>query len=146
MAVMTIRPSSKTLKPFYTLAFLLAAVILFIANNRPAGGDSLYWLLVIPGAIFAYALVRHFLLFFTRLTITDKRLTYESGLLSRSTRTMDLAKIQDIQVEQSLLQRLLGLGTISIETAGERGPLVMEGIDDPHAVAEQILAAAGKTS
>ena len=64
--------------------------------------------------------------------------------MSKSTRTMDLSRIQDVRVEQSILQRLRGIGNVSIETAGESGRLVMPNIDEPHAVAEYILESSRK--
>jgi uncharacterized membrane protein YdbT with pleckstrin-like domain len=47
-------------------------------------------------------------------------------------------------VEQSFMDRLLDLGTISIETAGETSSLTMHGIEEPQEIAEYILEAAAR--
>ena len=57
---------------------------------------------------------------------------------------MEVAKVQDVRVEQSFMQRLLGIGTISIETAGETSRMTMAGVAQPHEVADYILEAARK--
>jgi uncharacterized membrane protein YdbT with pleckstrin-like domain len=63
-------------------------------------------------------------------------------MASRSTRTMEIHKVQDVRVDQSLTQRLLGTGNISIETAGETSRLTLVNIDRPQYVADRILEAA----
>jgi uncharacterized membrane protein YdbT with pleckstrin-like domain len=78
------------------------------------------------------------------LTITGKRLRYDLGMLSRSTRTMELAKVQDVHVDQTFFQRILGLGNLSIQSAGETGNITIQNIDRPHDVAEFILETARK--
>lgn len=136
-----ITPSAKLLKPFYWTAAILTGLILFYSNNK---GPDLYWLLVVPAVIVAWTLVRHFRLRYTRLGVGGGKLKYETGLFSRSVRTMELAKVQNVRVDQTFMDRILNLGTISIETAGESSQLSMVGIDSPQQVAEFILAAAGK--
>jgi membrane protein YdbS with pleckstrin-like domain len=73
------------------------------------------------------------------LTIDADHLTYESGLLSRMRRTVDLGKVQDVTARQSFGERMVGLGDLMVETAGERSAIVIEGIDRPQEVADLIL-------
>jgi len=77
----------------------------------------------------------------TKATITGDKLRYEAGLFSKSTRTIQLSKVQDVRVDQTLGQRMLGVGDISIETSGESSRLTMPHIDRPQAVADEIIAA-----
>lgn len=136
-----ITPSAKLLKPFYWAAAIIAGLILFYSNNH---GADLYWLLILPALIIAWTLARHLRLKYTKLTIAGDKLKYETGILSRSVRTMELAKVQDVVVEQSFMDRILSLGTISIQTAGETSRLSMAGVEHPQQVAEFILASARK--
>ena len=76
------------------------------------------------------------------MTIVDGRLRYQSGILSRTTRTLELGRIQDVRADQKLGQRILGIGDITVETAGEAGRLEIEDVDSPQSVAERILDAA----
>ncbi len=75
-----------------------------------------------------------------RVSITGDKLRYDLGLLSKTTRNIQLSKVQDVRVDQSLGQRMLGVGDISIETSGEASRLTLRNIDDPHAVADEIIA------
>jgi uncharacterized membrane protein YdbT with pleckstrin-like domain len=135
-----IRPSIKLLYPLYALAVLLALGIITVANNQ--SDDRLRWLLIAPGIILLVTIAKHLRLKFTKLTVGAGKLRYETGMLSRSTRTMEIHKVQDVRVDQSLGQRMLGTGNISIETAGESSRLTMANIDRPHIIADKILEAA----
>ncbi len=132
------RPSSKLLKPVYTLSFVLIAIAYGYNNNRTDRQD---WLVIPPLLLLGWTVFRHIKLRFTSLTVAGRRLRYDVGMLSRSTRTMELAKVQDVHVNQTLFQRILGLGNLSIESAGETGRLSINNIDRPHDVAEFILEA-----
>ena len=136
-----IRPSIKLIKLTYWLAILLAAVVLAYSYVDTAPW-WIIWLLLLPALVFVAAAVSHVARLFTKLTVTGERLRYESGVLSKATRTMELAKVQDVRVDQSLGQRLLNLGNLSIETAGETSRMTIGNIDRPNEVAERILEAA----
>ena len=135
-----LRPSLKLVRPFYTVAFVLAALVFFYNNNREEGRQD--WLLIFPALLFIWTIIRQMALRFTSLTVQGPRLRYDQGMLSKRTRTMELSRIQDVQIQQTLMQRMLNIGTISIESAGESGRLYMQNVDNPQAVAEYILDAA----
>ena len=137
----SVSPSAKLLKPFYWAAAIIVGLIFFYSNNT---GRDLYVLIIVPALICAWTLLRHLRLRYTRLTISGGKIRYETGMFSRDVRTMEVSKVQDVRVNQSLMERLLSLGTISIETAGETGRLSMAGIEDPQQVADTILEAAHK--
>jgi uncharacterized membrane protein YdbT with pleckstrin-like domain len=136
-----IHPSARLLKPLYWLAAILTGLIFFYSNNTKT---NLYWLMVVPAAIVLFAIGKHIRLRYTKLVVSAGKLRYETGMVSRSVRTMELAKVQDVHVQQSFTERILGLGTISIETAGESGSLTMAGVAQPQEVADYILEAASK--
>ena len=129
------------MQPFYTVSFVLLALVFWFNNNREERMD---WLFVLPLLAFLWTAVRDFTRRFTVMTIGGGKLRFSSGMLSRSTRTMELAKIQDVTVNQSLFQRMLNIGTLRIETAGESVGLIVEHVDRPQAVADFIMEASGK--
>jgi uncharacterized membrane protein YdbT with pleckstrin-like domain len=137
-----VRPSSKLLKPVYTLAFILIALAYGFNNNRTERMD---WLVIPPALLLLWTVARHVNLRFTRLSVAGKKLRYETGMLSRSTRTMELTKVQDVRVDQTFFQRMLGLGNLTIQSAGETGQLTINNIDRPEAVGDFILESARKT-
>jgi len=134
-----LRASLKFVKLGYVVSLLLAvgiAVYLFSIHNE----DERMWaLLALPALVALFAAIRHIQRRLITLTITGDRLRYEAGLLSKTTRTMELAKIQDVRVDQTLGQRLLNIGDLSLETAGETSRIVIESIDRPQAAADHIL-------
>lgn len=140
MADMIVRPSTKLVKPFYLLALVLAIAI--EAFTRYNGNDNIRWAFIIPGLMILFTALRHFELMFTKMTVTAGKLRYETGMLAKSTRTIEIHKVQDVRVDQSLGQRIFGMGNISIETAGEASRLTMINVDRPQAIADQILEAA----
>jgi uncharacterized membrane protein YdbT with pleckstrin-like domain len=138
-ASVVVYPSTKLLKLWYAVAILIAvAVVVFIGQDE----NPAYWLLIVPAIILVWTAVRHMGRRFTRLALDGNKLRYESGTLSRSARTMEIIKVQDVRVEQSIAQRLIDVGRLTIETAGESSRLTVENIDRPNAVADQILDAA----
>jgi uncharacterized membrane protein YdbT with pleckstrin-like domain len=141
-AAVYIHPSARLLKPFYWAAAIIAGVIFFFNNNNP--GSNLEWLLIVPALIVVWTLFKHLKLRMTKLTVSPGKLRYETGMFSRSVRTMELAKVQDVRVDQTLMERMLGLGTIHVETAGEASGLTMAGVAQPQEVADYILEAARK--
>jgi uncharacterized membrane protein YdbT with pleckstrin-like domain len=78
----------------------------------------------------------------TRAVISGGRLRAESGIAGRSTRTVELARVQDVRVDQSLGQRLFGVGDVSLETAGETSRLTLRDVDAPQQVADLVMNAA----
>jgi uncharacterized membrane protein YdbT with pleckstrin-like domain len=50
--------------------------------------------------------------------ITNKRIIVKTGLISRKTLEMNLNKIESVNVDQSILGRMLGYGTITIIGTG----------------------------
>jgi hypothetical protein len=75
------------------------------------------------------------------MTLAGKKLRYEEGLLSKAIRSVQLSKIQEVRVDQSIGQRMLGAGDISIETSGETSRLEMDNLDRPQAIADELIAA-----
>lgn len=137
MPELVIHPTRKWLRIQYTAAFIIACVAVFIINNYAnVENESV---LAIPALLFLYPMFGSLRRRFTRIRISEDKLRYETGLLTRSTRTIQLSKIQDVCVDQTLLQRLMGIGTLSFETAGETSRLAVANIDDPQAVADHII-------
>lgn len=137
-----VRPSTKLVRAAYVVALLIAVAILIA--GAPEERRGLLYLVIVPAALAAWVAARHINLRFTKLIVGGQRIRFESGILSKTTRTMDLHKLQDVRVDQSFGQRLLNIGDISLETAGETSRITMPGVDRPREVADQILSAADR--
>ena len=139
MADIVVRPTMKFIKARYAVTVLLivaGAVLWYMMHPDP------YWVPAIFLLLLAWPLSHHIRRNLTKVTISADKLRYELGLLSKSTRTIQLVKIQDVRVDQRLMQRMFGVGSISIETAGEASRLTLHDIDLPQAIADEIMARA----
>jgi membrane protein YdbS with pleckstrin-like domain len=141
MDELVIRPTTKFIKIGYGVVLLLVIGSAIAQNQwRPKGCPP--W--AIPGT-FALLLFwpasRHLRAQFTKMTMVGDKLRYETGMLAKATRTIQLSKVQDVTVRQSLGQRMGGVGDLSIETAGESSRLTFANIDAPQAIADRIIDA-----
>ena len=66
----------------------------------------------------------------TLFVITDKRVVVRTGILSRTGRDIPLSRVNDVTFQHNLLERILGCGTLVVESAGERGQVELN--DIPH--------------
>ncbi len=141
-----IRPSMKQVKMWYygALLVILAAAtvhLLYIMPRQDAAWLRWPWLPAAAALALLVPIRRHIRRQFEKMTITGDKVRYEVGLFSRTTRNIQLSKIQDVRVDQSLGQRLLGVGSIAIETSGETSRLEMANLDRPQSIADEIIAA-----
>lgn len=139
MDEIVIRPTIKWVRFAYTCWFLIGFVLIFVKNNY-LPDQPLWPVWVVVGLLWIlWPLRLQVRRRFTRLILEGDKLRYEVGVLSKTTRTLQVSKIQDVTVTQSLWQRLAGTGDVAIETAGESGPIVIRELDQPQAVADQIM-------
>nr|WP_239522024.1 PH domain-containing protein [Geodermatophilus sabuli] len=74
----------------------------------------------------------------THYVVTTHRVLLRVGVLARSGRDIGLSRITDVSYRQTLWERVIGSGTVTIETAGDGGPTVLEQIPDSDGV-QQLL-------
>jgi uncharacterized membrane protein YdbT with pleckstrin-like domain len=143
MADIVIRPSMKFIKAGYVAALLVVAAAIFVHYKYIADQYPKPWLPLASLLVLLWPIKRHIQRQAVKLTIAGEKLRYETGLTSKSTRLIQLPKVQDVRAIQSLSQRMFGVGDLSIETAGESSRLIVENIDNPQQLAEQITDLAG---
>jgi uncharacterized membrane protein YdbT with pleckstrin-like domain len=75
----------------------------------------------------------------TDYTITDRRLYIRRGLFSRSEQHTTIDRVQNVEVHQSFLERLLAIGTIAFDTAAtDDSAVAVQGIARPRRVAADV--------
>jgi uncharacterized membrane protein YdbT with pleckstrin-like domain len=57
--------------------------------------------------------------FKTKIAVTDRRVIYKTGLIRRHTTEINMDKIESVDVDQSVLGRMFGYGTVTIRGTGE---------------------------
>jgi len=139
---LTLQPTNKWIRVQFWTIFLVLCVCVGLYVNKFQSRVT-PWVLIVPALPFFFpvrGLVRRH---FTRVTLAGGKLRYESGVFSKTTRTIPISKVQDVRAEQTFTQRLFGIGDVMVETAGEAGALGIANIDNPQRVVEAILDAEG---
>jgi uncharacterized membrane protein YdbT with pleckstrin-like domain len=96
-----------------------------------------FWLIIPP-------IIAYFRRAATVLRIYPQRVTLERGLLSKSYQDINPKDIRSIDIDQSFLQRLVGIGTLTLSTAATVDAAEqLRSIPDPKAVRDLILAQRG---
>ncbi len=105
------------------IGLILAAAAVYIAYITPddTRGNWIQWisvgvavLLGIPLVIVPFLRWRT-----TRYVITTHRVMLRQGILNKSGKDITLSKITDVSYERRMLDRMVGSGTLSIESAGD---------------------------
>lgn len=139
-----IRPTLKFIRIGYAVVLLVivaCAVLYFTLTGPDSEWRKQPWVLAVPALLLIWPIRRHIARQFTKATIVGDKLRYEVGALAKSTRNISLPKVQDARVDQSVTQRMFGVGNLSIETAGETSRLTIRNVNRPQQVADEILAA-----
>jgi uncharacterized membrane protein YdbT with pleckstrin-like domain len=132
-----IRPSMKTVYAAYVLAVVVIVACQWAYFEYL--DDKPRWLLAVPLLALLPPIRMHLSRRLITLRLHDDHLTLESGMLSRTRRTVDMAKIQDVTVHQSLGQRMMGVGDLMLESAGESGRISLQNFDSPRDLADSII-------
>jgi membrane protein YdbS with pleckstrin-like domain len=70
----------------------------------------------------------------TSLVVTSERVVLRSGVLARRGREILLRRLNDLSYTQSILERILGCGSLVIESGGEHGTETVPRLPRPHEV------------
>jgi uncharacterized membrane protein YdbT with pleckstrin-like domain len=138
----TIYPSMKTVWAAYVFAVIVILTGIWAWFKYEPDGPP--WVAAILLIVLIPAIRMHLGRRMVSMRFHDDHLTVETGVLSRTRRTVDMVKIQDVTVRQTFGQRILGVGDIMLESAGESGALAIANLDNPRAIADQILAASSR--
>jgi hypothetical protein len=70
-----------------------------------------------------------------RLVVTDRRTIFRKGLLRKFTNEVLHSHVRNIQIDQSVFQRLMHVGSIGISSSGQAGiEIFIRGIPNPYDV------------
>jgi uncharacterized membrane protein YdbT with pleckstrin-like domain len=74
----------------------------------------------------------------TRYVITNRRVLMRNGVLSRTGRDVPLTRVNDVSFSRTLIERFFGSGTLTIESAGDRGQVVLKDVPKVEVVQREI--------
>ena len=95
------------------------------------------------GVLFAVSFLRAwFVRWITEIAVTDRRIIYKRGFINRHTEEMNMDKVASVDVDQSILGRMLDYGTIHIIGTGGAQVVdrdgVAHGIEHLHRIASPL--------
>lgn len=143
MSDLTIRPTLRFIRTGAVVAALvfLALEILYLTQWQQDVGS---WVMVIPPIILLWPLARYVRWRSEKILVTADRLRHETGLLGKTVRTIEISKLQQVNVRQTVRQRMFGVGDIGFETAGQGTWQGMRNVERAQQVADDIMNRAGK--
>ena len=133
--VMALRPHWKEMVGPVLVLLVTSPVATYLATIVPKGSAQ-KWLrlavLVVAVLVVLRFVIWPFLKWLTTsYIVTDRRIITRVGVVARTGRDMPISRVNDVTFSHSgLLERILGCGTLVVESAGERGQLVLR--DVPH--------------
>lgn len=123
-------PSMFRNRPIWFLLLTLAPTWFLVRSRHDMSARGVAFVLVMVCApILIVWLLR---CLSTRLTIDEETILLRRGLLSSDLNEIHHADVKNVRVHQSLIQRLLGVGTLGISSAGQGDiEILVEGIPNP---------------
>jgi uncharacterized membrane protein YdbT with pleckstrin-like domain len=125
--------------------WLIAIVVLFYFapwSEASPGWNLLGWIAFAAAFLIgAVLLIEHWWRRFnTEVAVTDRRIIYKIGFIKRRTVEMHMDKVESVDVDQTILGRMLNYGDITIRGTGETME-TLRTIDHPLDLRNHITAA-----
>jgi ribosomal protein S27E len=140
--LMVVRPATFRSRPFAysAVVFLFFTSLIGAATiSHPNTGNAIPALWIIPLICIVILAKWHIEGMTTSLRITNKRSILRNGLLSKRTREVRHSDVRLLEVQQSLGQRIFGVGKVSVASAAHGAvEIEMEGVKNPEHVKETI--------
>ena len=108
-------PSWRSVLTFYVGGVVLVAVAAAIAALAGSTGLAVVVGVVVLALVVLAGLIKRQA---TRYVITSERLHIRHGILAKKTQETRVQRVQNVNTEQSFIQRLLQVGTVDFDTAG----------------------------
>lgn len=138
-------PSWRGTLSFYARGILLAALGAAIVAAVTAIGSGFSWtttILVFLGLTALVILAGFLWRTTTTYTITNQRLTIRRGVLARHLQQTRVERVQNVNVSQSIVDRVVRVGQVDFDTAGsDDSDFTFRGVASPDAVVRAVDAA-----
>jgi uncharacterized membrane protein YdbT with pleckstrin-like domain len=125
-------PVWRSILSFYVTGILAALVIAVVVGLFTGSGTAVVvWIAGIVVVVLAGLVKR----IGTRYVITNQRLHIKRGILGRRVQHTRIERVQNVNTSQSLLDRLLRVGSVDFDTAGtDDSDFVFYGVSQPDEV------------
>jgi uncharacterized membrane protein YdbT with pleckstrin-like domain len=134
-------PSWRAILGFYLKGILAGVVLGAIAYLADGTGLALLVCAVVVGITILAGFVKRVA---TTYTISDRRLNIKRGIVARKVQETRLERVQNVNFQQSVYQRLMQIGDVDFDTAaGDDYDFVFAGVSEPEEVVERVDRATG---
>ncbi len=130
-------PSWRAILGFYIKGLLVAAAAAVLAGliNEGAGLGVVTFAVIAAIVVLAGFIKR----VATVYTITDRRLNIKVGIISRKVQETRLQRVQNVNFNQGVYERVMQIGDVEFTTAGtDESNFVFAGVAQPEAVVQQV--------
>jgi uncharacterized membrane protein YdbT with pleckstrin-like domain len=98
---------------------LLAVVAYWFSETRHLPGIWRYTAYALALVAVVLLIQQWFLSWITEIAVTNRRVIYKKGLIRRQTNEMNMDKVESVQIDQSILGRMLDYGDVKLLGTGE---------------------------
>jgi uncharacterized membrane protein YdbT with pleckstrin-like domain len=138
------RPSWKALMSFYVSGLIAAVVLGGILWLTTSAGVGVGVVVVVFALTLVVGYVRRL---FTKYLITTRRLRITRGIIRRNVQETRLDRVQNVNYQQSVVDRVFGVGTVDFDTAGtDDSEFKFEWVNGPEAVVRSVDEAIAQAS
>jgi uncharacterized membrane protein YdbT with pleckstrin-like domain len=128
-------PSWRSILGYYIKGLIGALVVAVVGYLLDGVGLGIGFLLLILALVLIAGFIRRFA---TVYTITTQRLRIKHGIIARHVQQTDIERVQNVNTDQSVLERMLQVGTVDFDTAGTGdSDFKFAGVESP----EEVVAA-----
>ena len=121
------------------VTLLMAPFVVIALLSVPWGGWT-YALLALAGAPLAYGLYYFIHGVALEVAVTTDRFVKKTGLVSITSEEVSLDKIEEVNVDETILGRIFGFGTVSVHGTGA-GKIFVRMMSDPIRLRREIQTA-----
>ena len=130
-------------------ASLPALIVILLPTLQNPSSENLVSVVlsIVYGVVALPAIVLQYLRFSYR--ITPKQIVIQKGVIRRQNRSIPIERIQNIQIQENLVARLVGLAKVTIETAGSsatEGSLEYVSLSDAHEIRQMVRSFQHRTA
>jgi membrane protein YdbS with pleckstrin-like domain len=119
-----------------TVAVLLAGTVAALVGSVPTDGQLALAAIVIVALI--WLLLRYARWYSTNFVLTTDRVVHRSGIIAKRGREIPLDHINDISYNQTVFGRIIGAGSLTIESAGQRGQELFPDLPRPSRIQNEM--------
>jgi uncharacterized membrane protein YdbT with pleckstrin-like domain len=130
-------PSWRAILGFYIKGLLVAAAAAVLAGLINEGvGLGVVTFAVIAAIVVLAGFIKRVA---TVYTITDRRLNIKVGIISRKVQETRLQRVQNVNYNQGVYERVMQIGDVEFTTAGtDESNFVFAGVAQPEQVVQQV--------